>query len=214
MLRARRHYEVLDSGGRAVYVATNASTLGGGALTEIVLVQDLIVPQRYRLEYSIDAEGHVLCEFATADRKLYLRVKYQDAPANAKPEPPRDSSYRDRSEVEYSTPGYRYAMRGEQWASPLSRARISELRLAIDPTLLEAIERMREFVDTVADANLFWHAMLRDILHGSCVDRSLAHARVQEPDCAFDKSFDLPCSEESLARIAHARAEGRAPERY
>lgn len=93
----------------------------------------------------------------------------------------------------------------------------STLRETLDPHFLESIERLRFgfFGNVESGGAMFYNGAGQWLLHGICDEQPQTLARVGvPPDCAFDKSFGHPCSDEQLATVEQAATDGVPLDHY
>lgn len=96
---------------------------------------------------------------------------------------------------------------------------LRSIRHAVRPTvsfhLLEAIERLRGTVFATSDGVAFYTVVGRYVVYQTSDDTKIGLEEVNTaPDCDFDKSFGLPCTDAQQKRIRKAAEEGRIPDRY
>ena len=104
-------------------------------------------------------------------------------------------------------------MSWDEW-SELRKLR-HEIRGVTSFYLLEGIERMRDSVFAQPAAQGFYQLVGRFVIYDTAnkEDAGLQSVRVM-PNCDFDKSFGMPCTESQQKRLKKAREQGQIPELY
>ncbi len=103
---------------------------------------------------------------------------------------------------------YRTATTEEWKNSPNAYRWKAELRRAMDGAFLEAIEEMRPLLAT-PEFLLFCGFIGEVILFDqSCARPNIFTERPAPPDCGFDRSFGMSCSDKQKDRIQRAKESG------
>jgi len=88
----------------------------------------------------------------------------------------------------------------------------SEIRRAMNPGLLEAMERLRPLLSDKPFET--FQPLFEVVLYSSRTSDMAVKIRAAAPDCAFDDSFGFPCTDHQKKRIADAVKAGATLTKY
>lgn len=90
-----------------------------------------------------------------------------------------------------------------------------EIRQVMSFYLLEGIERMRDSVFSQTAGQAFYGIVARFVLYDVDEQQDAKLKTVHaKPDCDFDSSFGMPCTEAQLKRLRKAAERNETPQRY
>jgi hypothetical protein len=120
--------------------------------------------------------------------------------------------------LELETNGAAWDGVSTEWDDPVAKRHFRyTLRRALDPFLLEAIERMRGIPFKEGAMDVFYASIAQLVLYVDDAEELRASKLRQKdaaPDCAFDARFGFPCSAKQLARVKKSLAEGKPLTHY
>ena len=218
----RRHFELREKYGSSYYQATVVNEPSGNLSKTLVLLRDPVygdfVISQVR---SLENQTTVL---AITDKagKSFVRLTYKwpvtSKDRSEKPEeaPPQSELKNIPTISTLETNGGRWEAVEVEWRG-IERLRKlrTEVRRSMDPWLLEGIERMRSIAVGIAEVEAVTRMITTYVIHGSEGEPmiSLIDAPAA-PDCDFDKSFGVPCTERQLMRIKDAAQQQHQLDRY
>jgi hypothetical protein len=221
-VESRKHVTVNDARGNVLYVVTSITTVSDLGDAGYLLVLDKVTDQRYVVTSSYDIAGHrSLTSVSDVAVRKYIRVSHP-LPFSAKnrdelaTELQANPHLLDLADpiMTVETAEFSQTLHDTEISRIPPGARwLSDLRASLDPAFLEGLERMRTslFGTTVGEPG---YLSFKFLFHGGCPPDANANVVTEAPDCSFDKSFGLACSERQLERISKAAKEKRTLERY
>jgi hypothetical protein len=213
----RRHFELNDKAGSAYYYVTTVRELSEVRQHVRLLVRDARFGDYILSWLRSFTDQTTVISIADLSGKAYVRITYKwpftsktvtDTLAEAKRHPELMDA---PTIVTLDTNGGRWEAVETEWRGTERRRELrTQVRQSMNPTLLEAIERMRGTALPVSDFKDFAALATTFVLHGTAgeVQEGLLENSLH-PDCDFDKSFGLPCTDKELARIKKADEEHR-----
>jgi hypothetical protein len=215
----RRHFELNDKAGQPYYEATVAHDFSDERQNTRILLRD----HRFgdfvlsRVLAFPDGESTTTIGITDAEGKSYVRINFIWA-IKAKSVSEYLSQAHEHPQllqaptiVTLETNGGKWEAVETEWRGTDRRRQLrTEVRQSMNPRLLEAIERMRGMAMATTEFTGFVELVTDYILHGTAgeAQQGLIENTLQ-PDCDFDKSFGIPCTEKQLARIKKADEEHR-----
>jgi hypothetical protein len=218
----RRHFQLVDKQGFLYYQATVINESSQELGRNRVLLHDVNYGDFVISRLRSYAEQTTTLTFSDKVGKAYARLKFK-WPYTSKTLDDTLKEARRHPELENApviaileTNGGKWEAVETEWRG-IQRLRElrTDVRRSMDFTLLEAIERMRSMALGIPDIEPVAKMITTYIVHGTegeimvtLVDSTMA------PDCEFDKSFGVPCSDRQLERIKKANEEHRQLEEY
>jgi hypothetical protein len=213
----RHHVELNDKRGMLYYKATIVDELSDERSRTRILVRDLPFGDYVLSRVRSFADQTTVISIADVQDKSFVRVTYK-WPFTSKTRDETLAEARRHPElmdaptiVTLETNGGKWEAVETEWRSFERRRELqTQVRQSMNTTLLEGIERMRGMVFPADDFKVFADLITTYVLHGTAgeVQQGLI-ATPAHPDCTFDKSFGVPCSDKQLAHIQKADEEHR-----
>lgn len=218
----RRHFELVDKKGALYYQGTALNESSQTLSRSRVLIRDLTYGD-FIVSWTRSFTDQVTV-LAVTDKegKSFVRLTFK-WPFTSKTRDETLAEAQLHPELQNAPTIATLETNGGKWQAVETEwqgtARLHELRTQVrrsmDFTLLEGIERMRSMALGTPDIDPIAKMITTYVVHGaegevmvSLVDTTVA------PDCDFDKSFGLPCSERQLERLKKAREQQRQLENY
>lgn len=218
----RRHFELVDKQGAQYYVATSINERSPELARARVLLRDVNYGDLVLSWIRSYKEQTTVLSITDREGKAYVRFRFK-WPYTSKTQEETIREAHRHPELQAApvigiveTNGGKWEGVETDWKGVQRERELrTEVRRSMDFSLLEGIERMRSMALDIPDIKSIANMITTYIVHGaegeisiSLVDSTLA------PDCDFDKSFGLPCTDRQLERIKKAQAEHRQLEEY
>jgi len=218
----RRHFELVDKQGRVYYEATALNESSQPLARSRVLLRDVTYGDFVVSWTRSFVNQTTVLVFTDKDGKSFVRLTFKWAYTSKTRDETLSEAHRHPELQDapviaiLETNGGKWEAVETEWqgTSRLHELR-TEVRRSMDFTLLEGLERMRSMALGAQDIDPIAKMVTTYIVHGaegevmvSLVDTTVA------PDCDFDKSFGVPCSDRQLERIKKAVEQHRQLEEY
>lgn len=218
----RRHFELVDKQGTLYYQATSINETSQALGRSRVLLHDVNYGDLVLSWVRSYTEQTTVLSVTDKEGKAYVRLKFK-WPYTSKTRDETLSEAHRHPELEKApviaileTNGGKWEAVETEWqGTQRLRELRTDVRRSMDFTLLEGIERMRSMALGIQDIDAIAKMVTTYLIHGSegeimvsLIDTTTA------PDCDFDKSFGVPCSERELERIKKAIEQHHQLEEY